>query len=741
MLTESTRENYPLVAHAPGGGPQRLFAPLLIAAAVVAGLIALATGGLLAYGLSYGPNVYSGVSVASVDVGGLPVGDVQQRIEAHLRDAAPSRVTLIAGDQEWVVGLDELGVRFDSAATAQRAVDYGRSGNLWRDARAWAASLFGGHDVPLVVSLDPDAVYAVLTEVAPSVTRPAYDARYVFNTDGTLAVEPGADGLGIDVQATAKRLTERLSVLSSQPVAVATVPVEATVDATMLESGLKQARQMVAEPLILELNGAEWEVSPETLQQLLTVTPGKDGKPGQVGLRPEQLAPYLASLASQVEQPGQDARVVWDGSRFGVEPGSPGLTLDIDATVAEISRVLAAGEHRATLQLGPAAPLVADEDASDAARRANQLVSRPLSVTWAGGSRTLDPATLAQAIVVTPQPDANPRLSVDFSDEALAGIVQGLAPEVEVPGKNADLRYYGGVVQVVSPEQVGIALDVEASAAALKAALRDGASSVALVTRTIEPEVTAAMAETVVIRERISMASSPYGDSVANRRHNVELSVERANGALVPPGGTYSFVDTVGAIDLDSGYKVGYGIVGTSNGSVSTVPSVGGGICQVSTTVFQAAFWAGMPIIERNWHLYWIALYGIEPYGMLGLDATVDTDYGLDFKFKNTTDDWLAVVAYADGSWVTFELWGTDPGWEVSVDDPVVTNVVKANTEMQYQESSQVPPGQQLHVERAQDGFDVAIHRQVTKDGEVIDDLTLRSHYRPSANVTLVGVE
>src|SRR5690606_11212347 len=104
-------------------------------------------------------------------------------------------------DQEWVVGLDELGVRFDSAATAQRAVDYGRSGNLWRDARAWAASLFGGHDVPLVVSLDPDAVYAVLTEVAPSVTRPAYDARYVFNTDGTLAVEPGADGLGIDVQA------------------------------------------------------------------------------------------------------------------------------------------------------------------------------------------------------------------------------------------------------------------------------------------------------------------------------------------------------------------------------------------------------------------------------------------------------------------------------------------------------------------------------------------------------------
>ena len=91
--------------------------------------------------------------------------------------------------------------------------------------------------------------------------------------------------------------------------------------------------------------------------------------------------------------------------------------------------------------------------------------------------------------------------------------------------------------------------------------------------------------------------------------------------------------------------------------------------------------------------LYWIPLYGQAPSGITGLDATVDTDVGLDLKFKNTTNNWMAVVASADGTTVRFALWGTDPGWTVNVDDPVVSNVVKADTTMQYEQSDQLPSG------------------------------------------------
>ncbi len=105
---------------------------------------------------------------------------------------------------------------------------------------------------------------------------------------------------------------------------------------------------------------------------------------------------------------------------------------------------------------------------------------------------------------------------------------------------------------------------------------------------------------------------------------------------LIPPHSTFSFNDAIGGTaTLDDGYQMGYGIV-IKGGEILTVPSVAGGICQVATTVFQAAFWAGMPIETRSWHLYWIPRYGNGSGGLTGLDATVDPDFGLDFEFKQS---------------------------------------------------------------------------------------------------------
>jgi vancomycin resistance protein YoaR len=251
--------------------------------------------------------------------------------------------------------------------------------------------------------------------------------------------------------------------------------------------------------------------------------------------------------------------------------------------------------------------------------------------------------------------------------------------------------------------------------------------------------VTAESVGSVQIRDRLSESATYYGDSVSNRYHNVELATSRVNGAMIPPGGTFSFNQAVGPVTFDSGYRTGYGIVGTSNGSISTIPSVGGGICQVATTVFQSAFRAGMPIETRSWHLYWIPRYGQPPSGMKGLDATVDPDYGLDFTFKNPTDSWLALKSWTDGANTHFELWGTNQGWDVQIDQPVITNIRPASHEMVYEESDQLPTGQSTFVEHAEDGFDAAIRRVVKKDGQVIEERVFYSTYAPARNVTLVG--
>lgn len=293
-------------------------------------------------------------------------------------------------------------------------------------------------------------------------------------------------------------------------------------------------------------------------------------------------------------------------------------------------------------------------------------------------------------------------------------------------------------MQARTPEVMGRELDVPETTDRILQALRDGTADVAVVTRDLKPAVSSDMAGSVQIRDRLQVGATEYGSSAPDRFHNVELAASRVNGAMVAPGQTFSFNDAIGAVTYDSGYRTGYGIIAT-NGIISTIPSVGGGICQVATTVFQPVFFSGMPIEVRSWHLYWIPRYGSGPTGLKGLDATVDPDYDLDFNFTNSTNDWLALKAIYDGNILTFELWGTNQGWDVQVEQPVITNPVRASKEMVYEKSDALPVGQSVYVEHAEDGFNAAIHRVVRKDGNVIDDHVFESYYAPARNVTLVG--
>jgi len=318
----------------------------------------------------------------------------------------------------------------------------------------------------------------------------------------------------------------------------------------------------------------------------------------------------------------------------------------------------------------------------------------------------------------------------------LATLIEPIADAINRPATG--LRWRNGELVDGASVEPGRTVDLGASANAIASAALGGQDHVPLViNESTDPDQSASE---IVIREMLASASTYYGSSSDNRRTNVELAAAAIDGALVAPGGTFSFDNAIGGTaTLDDGYQMGYGIIVGTDGEPRTVPSVAGGICQVATTVFQSAFWAGMPIGTRNWHLYWIPKYGTGPGGMTGLDATVDPDYGLDLTFDNPTSDWLAIRAIADGDWLTVELWGTNQGWQVQVDQPVITNVVKADPTQVRQFSDQIEPGQEVVVEHAEDGFTAAIHRVVSKDGQVISDTTLTSYYLPSRNVTLVG--
>lgn len=280
-------------------------------------------------------------------------------------------------------------------------------------------------------------------------------------------------------------------------------------------------------------------------------------------------------------------------------------------------------------------------------------------------------------------------------------------------------------------EPTGTAPTTATSTASSTASPSATATDTATVTAT--PPVAAEKVSDVLGRGRTS-----YAGSIPARAHNVELATSRLNGVTVPPGGVFSFNQALGPSTLDAGFKLGYGIT-IDNNRPRTVPSVAGGICQVATTLFHAAYWAGLEIVERNYHLYWIPKYGQPPTGVTGLDATVDDPWA-DLKFRNTTGNWIRIESWSDGSEIGFTIYGVDPEWTVETEGPFISNRVPASPAYVREETLSLPPGDSLEVEHAEDGFEVSMTRRVYHEGKLLDTYRFNSRYRPSRNVVLVGV-
>src|SRR5205823_1356252 len=149
-----------------------------------------------------------------------------------------------------------------------------------------------------------------------------------------------------------------------------------------------------------------------------------------------------------------------------------------------------------------------------------------------------------------------------------------------------------------------------------------GRHGVEIQVKRTKPNLTADQIGQISLPDRLATGTTSYAGSISARAWNVELAVQRISGTMIPPGGTFSFNQAVGPTTLRAGFKIAYGIAGTADGGATTVPAEAGGICQVATTVFHAAFRAGLGIAERHWHLYWMPRYGAAPSGVTGLDAT-----------------------------------------------------------------------------------------------------------------------
>jgi len=258
--------------------------------------------------------------------------------------------------------------------------------------------------------------------------------------------------------------------------------------------------------------------------------------------------------------------------------------------------------------------------------------------------------------------------------------------------------------------------------------------TISIPVKTITPEITTDEANNFGIVELIGVGTSQYAHSISNRIYNVSLATSRINGALVAPNEEFSFNKTLGDVSKFTGYKEAYVI---TNGK--TVLGDGGGVCQVSTTLFRAILNAGLPITERHPHAYRVGYY--EQDSPPGLDATIYTPT-VDLKFKNDTNSYLFIQGVADTEnlTLTFYLYGKKDGREVEITKPVITNQ-SAPPPPIYTDDPNLPKGVVKQVEYEAWGARVSFNRTVTKDGKVLYKDTFASNYRPWQAAYLRGTK
>jgi vancomycin resistance protein YoaR len=448
------------------------------------------------------------------------------------------------------------------------------------------------------------------------------------------------------------------------------------------------------------------------------------------------LEAFLAARAGEFDREVKDAGLlVEDGFTVRLTPSTAGRRIDLAAAPAVLEQAIIAGADAADLPVVVTQPARVEADLEETRRQLTTIYSGPVALEFQGKRWTINREQIA-ALVSIEGRDGKQAPVISLDDAPLRQMVDRIAEEVDQPRRNGRLAWNGGDLQVILPGQDGLMVDRATALSALVEAISGDRRTAALPVATDRAVGGSIDLSSLGIRELVESASTSFAGSVSAKAHNINLAASRLNGLVLAPGEIFSFNRELGPTTLSSGFQVGFGIE-VKDGEMQTVPSVAGGICQVSTTLLHAVFWAGYQIEERYPHMYWIASYGVPPKGMLGLDATVDDPY-LDFQFRNNTDSYLLIQSRVERDSVQFSLYGTKPDWRVEVEGPIIASVTRADTAVVRQEDPTMPEGRELWVERATDGQDVTIIRRVIQ-GSDVRMLRLRSDYRPSRNVILVG--
>lgn len=317
-----------------------------------------------------------------------------------------------------------------------------------------------------------------------------------------------------------------------------------------------------------------------------------------------------------------------------------------------------------------------------------------------------------------------------YQKEKIESLTNQISKDIERPPQNPIFNIEEGIVKEFKPAKDGITLDKENFIIQLKKSFEKIENSdqkiisFEIPVKKTPPDYKTEDVNSLGIREILGFGKSKFVGSIQSRIHNIKLASSKFNGILVKPDEIFSFNQILGEVSKETGYQQAYIIK-----EGQTVLGDGGGVCQVSTTLFRAALNAGLPIIERQAHAYRVSYY--EQDSPPGLDATVFSP-SPDLKFKNDTPGHLLIQSKFDANnkSLTFEIYGTKDNRQVYISKPVVSSTTPPPEDL-YIDDPTLPSGQIKQIDWKAWGAKVWFDYKVTKGNQEVFSKRFYSNYRP----------
>jgi vancomycin resistance protein YoaR len=448
-----------------------------------------------------------------------------------------------------------------------------------------------------------------------------------------------------------------------------------------------------------------------------------------INLDKDKLTKIISAISDQIYVKPTDPSINFVNGKITINKGTPGMEVDQNALTASVEKNLSSAKtDEIEIPVDMVDNTLNQTEADDLQSRAEKYLGKSIQINFEFSSFTLADSDILKLL----------DLRLGYKNQPIDDFIKKTSTAVNRDPVNPKFNFVNSKVTVFQPALDGIKVDVASFKTQLISSLDALASSNDKsevfdipVTRT-PPGVTTDEVNNLGIKELIGRGVSTYYHSTASRVYNIVLAASRINGTLVKPGETFSFNNALGDVSEFTGYQQAYII---SEGK--TILGDGGGVCQVSTTLFRAILKAGLPVVERQAHAYRVGYY--EQDSPPGFDATV---YGPepDLKFTNDTPAHILIEAQADTKnySLVFELYGTSDGRVFTTSKPVISDITPAPPPL-YQDDPTLPAGTIKQTDFAAAGARVVFNYTVTRDGKQIYQKTFVSNYQPWQAVYLRG--